>query len=88
MKHNGYEFKYELTHLDIKFVDYLVDNGFQILECKQYNSKTKFKLKKDNIEFNYETYWATYNVDNFLKIFDRSWETHKKYMGIINKIKE
>lgn len=85
MKYKGYEFKYELTNLDKKFVDYLIKNGFKILECKQYNSKTKFKLEQNGVKFDYETYGITSSMKNFIAIFERSFDTYKRYLELKNK---
>lgn len=85
MKYKGYEFKWELSKNDKAFIDHLIDNNFVILDCKQYMSKTKFTLQKEDVIFKYETYSEISDIKGYLKNFDRAFETHKTFMGLINK---
>lgn len=88
MKYKGYEFQWELSKNDKKFIDHLVKNDFKILEHKQYISKTKFTLEKDDIEFKYEIYSEISDMQGYLKGFDRAFETHKKYIALCLKESE
>ncbi|MDD3225859.1 MAG: hypothetical protein PHX70_14365 [Clostridium sp.] len=85
MNYKGYEFKWELSNNEKKFIDYLIKNNFEIIQYKQYMSKNKLVLLRDNIEFKYELYNGNWDLKSVIRIFERSWETHKEFMELVKK---
>lgn len=78
MNYLGIEFKWELKADEKKFIKHLIDNGFAIIKHKQYITKLKLTIEKDNITMPYELSADVVDMKSFLKMFDRNWELTKK----------
>ena len=52
--YRGVEHQYQMSKCDLYFVDYLLDNGYDVKIKKMYNSKTIFEISKDGITEKYE----------------------------------
>lgn len=50
-------------------VKFFKNNGFEFEILKQYNSKTKFKVKKDGLSYVWELPVGVENIRSYMKIF-------------------
>jgi len=57
--YRGVSHKYQMSKCDLYFVDYLLDNNYDVKIKKMYNSKTIFEISKDGITEIYEIYSET-----------------------------
>lgn len=78
MNYFGIDFKWELNKDEQKFIKYLVDNGFTIKKHKQFLSKLKVTVEKDNMLMNYELSRDVVDMKMFFKMFERNWELTKQ----------
>lgn len=46
------ERKWEATKEELEFEKLLKENGYEIIDIKEYQSKTKYKISKDGLEYN------------------------------------
>ena len=47
-QYKGIQAKWEFSNKEKAFIDYCIKNNYEIIECKQYQSKTKWKFKINN----------------------------------------
>jgi len=57
--YRGVSHQYQMSKCDLYFVDYLLDNNYDVKIKKMYNSKTIFEISKDGITEIYEIYSET-----------------------------
>lgn len=78
INYRGVSHQYEMSKCDLYFVDYLLDNNYDVKIKKMYNSKTIFEISKDGITETYEilsqtVYSRMYNVcETFKGYFEKS----------------
>ena len=76
--YRGVSHQYEMSKCDLYFVDYLLDNNYDVKIKKMYNSKTIFEISKDGITETYEilsqtVYSRMYSVcETFKGYFEKS----------------
>jgi len=81
--YRGVSHKYQMSKCDLYFVDYLLDNNYDVKIKKMYNSKTIFEISKDGVTETYEILSQT--VFNRM---DSVCETFKGYFEKSKFIKE
>ena len=59
INYRGVMHQYEMSKCDLYFVDYLLDNNYDVKIKKMHNSKTIFEITKDGITETYEIYSET-----------------------------
>ena len=57
-QYKGIQAKWEFSNKEKAFIDYCIKHNYEITECKQYQSKTKWKFKINNSIVNT---WETVN---------------------------
>lgn len=72
----------EKTKNEIYLEKYFVENGYEILDIKQYNSKTKYVVKKDDIEEKFELPFGVTNIKGWANLLN---ENHKMHIEINRK---
>lgn len=85
MNYLGIEFKWELRKNEKKFIKYLIDNDFKIIKYKQYISKLKLVVEKDNIKLSYELSTDVVDMKSYIKMFDKNWELTKRIYELENR---
>jgi len=76
--YRGVAHKYQMNKCDLYFVDYLLDNNYDVKIKKMCVSKTIFEISKDGITEKYEihsqtTYSGMYSVcETFKDYFEKS----------------
>lgn len=50
------------------------ENGFEILSSKQYQSKTRYKVKKNDIEDSVELPFGVSDIKSYMKMINHSFE--------------
>lgn len=83
INYRGVSHQYQMSKCDLYFVDYLLDNNYNVKIKKMYNSKTIFEISKDGITENYEILSQT--------VYNRMWhlcESFKEYFEKSKFIKE
>ena len=83
INYRGVEHQYEMSKCDLYFVDYLLDNNYDVKIKKMYNSKTIFEISKDGITEKYEIHSQT-----VYSSMDSVCETFKQYFEKSKFIKE
>lgn len=71
--------QYQMNRCDLYFVDYLLDNNYDVKIKKMYNSKTVFEISKDGITEEYEIYSQT--------VYNRMWSVCETFKGYFEKSK-
>ena len=80
-EYKGIQSKWEFSKKEKAFIDYCIKNNYEIIECKQYQSKTKWTFKiTDNIADTWETVNDSYELDE--KQLNRSIELTLKIKEI------
>ncbi len=83
INYRGVNHPYQMNRCDLYFVDYLLDNNYDVKIKKMYNSKTIFEVSKDGITEKYEIYSET--------VYSKMWnvcETFREYFEKSKLIKE
>lgn len=83
INYRGITHQYQMNRCELYFVDYLLDNNYEVKIKKTNNNKTIFEITKDGITENYEIYLQT--------VYNRMWnvcETFKEYFEKCKFIKE
>ena len=63
-QYKGITAKWEFSVKEKAFIDYCIKHNYEITECKQFNSKTKWKFKIHNsIIDTWETVNDSYKLD-------------------------
>ena len=78
MNYRGIDFKWDIEEREKKFIDHLIDNGYEILKHKQWISKTVYTIKKDSVETKWEWTPEYRDMDYFIKFFERNFEMTKQ----------
>ena len=81
----GIKLKWELNKNEKRFIKYLIVNGFNIIKCKQYISKLKLVVEKDNIIFPYELSADVVHMKAYIQMFERNWKSTKKIYELENR---
>lgn len=79
INYRGVSHQYELSKCDLYFVDYLLDNNYDVKIKKMYNSKTVFEISKDRITETYEISSQT--------IYSRMWSVCERFKEYFKKSK-
>lgn len=76
-----------MSKCELYFVDYLLDNNYNVKIKKMYNSKTIFEINKDGITEMYEIFSETVysRMDNVCKTFEDYFKKSKFIKEHINK---
>lgn len=53
-------------------IKWFEENGIEVISAKQYISKTKFKIRKDGIEDNFELLSEVTNIEKYMEMYKRS----------------
>lgn len=79
INYRGINHQYQMNRCDLYFVDYLLDNNYNVKIKKVYNSKTIFEISKDGITENYEIYLQTVYSEMWkvCEMFERYFEKSK-----------
>ena len=87
MNYCGIEFKWELNREEKEVIKYLIENDFVISTVKQYISKIKLFVEKDNVSIPCEIPSNIYDVEGFIESFDKSFDLAKR-LTYSNDMKE
>ncbi len=79
INYRGVIHQYEMSKCDLYFVDYLLDNNYDVKIKKMYNSKTIFEISKDGITETYEILSQT--------VYSRMWSVCETFKGYFEKSK-
>lgn len=79
LNYRGVSHQYQMNRCDLYFVDYLLDNNYDVKIKKMYNSKTVFEISKDGITEKYEIYSQT--------VYNRMWSVCETFKGYFEKSK-
>lgn len=77
-KYKQLGFKWEMNKVEKAFVDYLLENNYNISNVKQLSTKTKLDIEKDGITLPYELYSNYHNVEYVIEFFNKNFELTKK----------
>ena len=79
IEYRGVKHQYQMSKCELYFVDYLLDNNYDVKIKKIYNSKTIFEISKDGITEIYEIYSETVysRMENVCKTFEGFFEKSK-----------
>lgn len=77
--------KKEFTKNEKYATKFLEKNGFEFEILRQYNSKTKFKVKKDGMEYIFELLAGVEDIKKYMSMF---LFTHNQKVEIKNLKKE
>lgn len=83
INYRSVKYPYQLNMWDLYFVDYLLDNNYDVRIKKKYNGKTIFEISKDGVTEKYEVY-QKYNYSDMWKFC----ETFKEYFEKSKFIKD
>lgn len=79
LNYRGISHQYQMNRCALYFVDYLLDNNYDVKIKKMYNSKTVFEISKDGITEEYEIYSQT--------VYNRMWSVCETFKGYFEKSK-
>lgn len=79
LNYRGVSHQYQMNRCDLYFVDYLLDNNYDVKIKKIYNSKTIFEISKDGITETYEIFSQT--------IYSGMWKVCETFKGYFEKSK-
>ncbi len=79
INYRGVEHQYQMNRCELYFVDYLLDNGYEVKIKKMYNSKTIFEISKDEITERYEILSQT--------VYSRMWSVCERFEDYFKKSK-
>lgn len=79
LNYRGISHQYQMNRCELYFVDYLLDNNYDVKIKKKYNSKTVFAISKNGITEKYEIYSQT--------VYNRMWSVCETFEGYFEKSK-
>lgn len=53
-------------------IKWFEENGIEVISAKQYVSKTKFKIRKDGIEDNFELLSEVTDIEKYMEMYKQS----------------
>ena len=53
-------------------IKWFEENGIEVISAKQYISKTKFKIRKDGIEDNFELLSEVTDIEKYMEMYKQS----------------
>ena len=80
--------KWEKSTNEKKAESEMEDYGFNIIEVKQYISKTKYKVSKEGVEYTFEVYTDVSNIKNYMRLVFETFEMKQEIMAKENRVKE
>ena len=74
---------YEKSNNELYAEKWFKANGFEIIKCKQYSSKTNYTIKKDNIEMKWELPFCVTDIKSYMNFCGNSFEMYKKLKAVV-----
>ena len=62
----------ELSKNEEYVIEWFEENGIEVISAKQYVSKTKFKIRKDGIEVDFELLSEVTNIKKYMEMYKQS----------------
>ncbi len=73
--------KYEQSSNEMYAEHWFKMHGFEIVKCKQFSSKTKYVVKKDNIEMGWDLPYCVTDIKSYMNFCGEHFEMYKKLKG-------
>lgn len=66
------ELEKQLSKNEEYVIKWFEENGIEVISAKQYISKTKFKIRKDGIEDNFELLSEVTDIEKYMEMYKQS----------------